>query len=180
MLLEAAAVANDYITNSSPLANMLTAAGVSAWTIKKLKEWNRVTWINNNSDKINRAISVGFALATTWGLHFAFHDDTSGIHHGGILEIGLPSASEFLNASWKTLGSYMLQQGALRGFVEHEKGLRAVDTVAEKVEENKDKLAKEVEHADDSDTTALKLREPRKVEPPPGDGPIDWKWNSKP
>lgn len=160
MLLQAAAqVAKDYIEQPSPLANMLTAAAVSAWTIKKLKEWQRIKWINENSDKINRAVSVGFALATTLGLHIAFHDDATGINHGGILELGLPSASEFFAAIWRTLGSYMLQQGALRGFMTHEAGLKAADAVADVVQDNKERIAAVVERESAPDGSVLKLRE---------------------
>ena len=180
MLLQAvtaaATSANDYLGSPSPLANMLTAAGVSAWTIKKLKEWNKVKWINDNTDKINRVVSVGFALATTVGLHFAFHDDVTGVHHGGILEVGLPSASEFLGATWRTLGSYMLQQGALRGFLTHEEGLKAADIVADTVKEKKEELAEVVLRKDD---TVLKLREPEPKPRTADDVPIDWAWNKK-
>lgn len=171
MLLQAAAqAATDYLGAPSPLANMVTAAAVSAWTIKKLKEWNRVPFINQNSDAINRTVSVGFAFITTLGLHIAFHDDATGAHHGGILEIGLPSTTEFLNALWRMLGSFMLQQGALRGFMEHEKGLKAADSVADVVQGHKEQIAAVVERADGS---VLKLRELPKVA---DEVPVEFPW----
>ncbi len=171
MLLQTVAqAANDYLGAPSPLANMVTAAGVSAWTINKLKQWDRVPWINQNSDLINRAVSVGFALATTLGLHFAFHDDTTGVHHGGILEVGLPSGGEFLGAMWRTLGSYIMQQGAVRGFIKHEEGLKAADSVADTIKAHREEIAAVVERKDES---VLKLREPRDMA---GDVPVEFPW----
>lgn len=168
LLLQAAAqVANDYLSAPSPLANMVTAAGVSAWTINKLKQWNGVPWINQNSDRINRAVSLTFALVTTAGLHIAFHDDLTGARH---VEIWLPSASEFLNAVWRTLGSYIMQQGALRGFVTHEPGLKAADAVADVVKDHKEQIAAVVER---EDASMLKLNGPAKVAE---DVPVDFPW----
>lgn len=175
MLLQAAAQVNDYLSAPSPLGNMVTAAGISAWAIHRMKEWHKIPWINDNSDKINRAISALLALATTLGLHFAFHTDTTGVHHGGIIEIGLPNATEFVEAAWRTLGSYIFQQAAVKQ-LSHEAGRKAVDVVAETVKEKKEELALEVEKASAPDGSVLGLKEPSRLK---SDDTLKWEWDKK-
>lgn len=172
MLLQAAQVASDYVSSPSVLADMVTAAGLSAWTINKLKQWKAVPWVNQNSDRINRAVSLAFALATTLGLHFAYHADPAGHHAGGILEIGLPSASEFIGTVWRTGGSYLMQQGAIRGFITHEEGLKAADAVADTIKDNKQQLAQVIER----DSSVLKLREPDRLA---AEVPVEFPWTAK-
>lgn len=173
MLQAIAQAASDYVSSPSVLADMVTAAGVSAWTIQKLKQWKSVPWINSHSDGINRAVSLGFALATTLGLHFAYHVDPTGHHAGGILEIGLPTASEFAGTIWRTGGSYLMQQAAGRGFIKHEEGLKAADAVADTIKDNRVEIAKVVERADGS---VLKLKEPAKVDL---DEHVDFPWTKR-
>jgi hypothetical protein len=177
MLLQMAAqTANDYLSSPSVLADQVTAAGLSAWLIQRLKASRQIPFINEHSDWINRVLSLGFALATTLGMHFAWHSDVS--HGGGVLLIGLPPMSEFLSGVWRTAGSFVMQQVAYRGFIKHEPGLQAVDVVAEVVAGHKEELAAVVENQDNS---VLKLKEPiSPVMPFRPDVPIDWEWGKEP
>lgn len=180
MLLEIAAAAQDYLSEPSPLADQITAAGISTWLINVMKKSNlkQFSWINEHSIFVNRAVSAGFAIVSTSGIHMLWHGNGESMSAGGTFTLVLASGwmGELQRSTWKTLGSYFMQQFATRMFFQHEKGKQAVDTVADVVEQHKEKIAEVVA---ERDTTVLKLGE-RKPPPLPKeayrDAPIDWGW----
>lgn len=174
MLLEIAAATQDYLSDPSPLADQITAAGISTWLMNLMKksEWPVFRRVTEHSTFINRAISAGFAIASTSGIHLLWHGNGDSVAAGGAFTIMLANGwmGELQRSTWKTLGSYFMQQFASRMFFEHEKGREAVDTVAEVVEGHKAELAAVVENKDPS---ILKLGTPVK-KTTEADMPIDW------
>lgn len=172
MLLEIAAAAQDYLASPPGLADQITAAGLSAWIIQKLKCWPQFKWVNQHTDQVNRIVSGVFAVGTTLGIHAIWQRTAE---TGGVLTIsGIPTMEEALPMVWKAGGSFIMQEIIYRGFMKHEPGLQAADAVADVVADNKEKLAEVVARRDD---TVLKLREPRQVA---SDVPLDFPWSQKP
>lgn len=184
MLLEIAAAAQDYLSEPSPLADQITAAGISTWLINVMKKSNlkQFDWINEHSTIVNRGVSAAFAIVSTSGIHMLWHGNGESVSAGGTFTLVLASGwmGELQRSTWKTLGSYFMQQFATRMFFQHEKGKEAVDTVAEVVKDKKEQIAAVVM---DQDTTILKLKEPirpeNRSEPTLEDRPIDWGWFTK-
>jgi hypothetical protein len=188
MFLQAAtAVAQDYLNSPSVLADQITAAGLNAWLIQRLKNWPQLTWVSENSTKINRLISVGLALATTVGIHWAWKGSISA---GGIFTLNLPPnfPQVIMSLLWRTGGSFVMQELVYQGVIKHEAGKVAADVVAGAVVEHKDELAGVVvdEGLKHDPGSLLKLADhPKPKEeapapkPPADDQPIDWNWGDK-
>lgn len=141
MLAEAVAAASDYLQSPSVLADQITAAGLTAWFIQKVKCWPQFRWVNEHSDQVNRLVSLTMALITTVGIHWAWEGSAE---KGGILTLRLPPAQEFLSLAWRTGGSFIMQELVYRGVIKHEPGQSAVDTVARELEVHKDEVAAKV------------------------------------
>jgi hypothetical protein len=192
-----AQAANDYLASPSPLADQLTAAFVSSWVIQQAKKTNLpgLGWINAHSVWVNRALSVGFAIATTSGIHAFWRGNHTG--DGGTFVLALADGwrTELGSAVWKTISSFVLQQGIYQGILKHESGASAADIVAGKVAEKGDELANVVvkEGLRNDPTSLLKLAQdtprdkknapvftpPATTAAPPAQ-PIEWNWDKKP
>lgn len=187
MLLQAAAsTASDYLHFPSVLGDQVTAGALTAWLIQKLKNSPRLTWISENSTKINRAISVTMALATTVGIHWVWKGSIS---TGGVFTLNLPPnfPQVILSVLWRAGGSFVIQELVYQNVIKHEAGKVAADVVAEKVVANKDQLAAVVvaEGLTHDPKSLLKLTDHSKageetpVVVPADDEPFDWGWNWK-
>ncbi len=84
--------------------NQAAIAVIAVHFIEMLKRSKLFPWIDEHSDKLNRAISFLIALLTSAGLQFAF---SGSLESGGSLEIKWQAAAKI----WQAIAHTALQGG---------------------------------------------------------------------
>lgn len=78
------------------------------WLIQKLKACSKIPWINQNTDKINRAVAVVLSFITAVGVQWTVQGSVS---TGGVLTVTFPAADVMIEAAIRWFQSYALQEG---------------------------------------------------------------------
>ena len=89
-------------------AQDMLGAAVLANTIIEVFKWLRfIPWVNRNSDRLNRILSVIIAVGYTAGFHFAVSGSFS---TGGSITFTFPALKTLLDVLVDSAGSYGLQE----------------------------------------------------------------------
>lgn len=93
------------------LGQRAAMAYVAAMVIDWLKRTNWVPWINHNTDKLNRVVSIVAAIGQTAGFNFIFEGT---LDAGGILHVSIPSLSAIVHFATDSVYTFAAQEFAYK------------------------------------------------------------------
>lgn len=96
----------------APVGHQIEAAALAVGAIELLKRLSFMPWINRNSDKLNRFISIVIALAYTGGFTVATEGSLLG---GGHIVLSFAGAAGLLHLLGGSGQQYMIQELLYRG-----------------------------------------------------------------
>lgn len=98
------------ITNQA--LEQLVIARVAVRLIEILKQWNKLPWVNEKSDAINKAISWFIAIATSAGIRVA---SSGSVDDGWVIQITVPSMQVLVQFAVGAVYQQMMQEAWYRG-----------------------------------------------------------------
>ncbi len=97
--------------DASPFATQLTYSATIVWVLERLKQCPRLSWINSNSDSVNRTLAVIGAFVAAVGVHYTLNGTLVG---GSTITLVIPPASLLLSGLGHWFQSFVIQESVYR------------------------------------------------------------------
>lgn len=94
---------------TSVVATQFGGAAACAYLLNIIQQWNKVPWITEHTQGINRIVRAVLALVATIGISWAWSSGVAGSH---ILQITIPSGHDLIFGAWHWFTQYAMTQVA--------------------------------------------------------------------
>lgn len=86
------------------VTTQLTVAMVVSYGLERLKQWQRIPWVTQETAKLNRILAAGAAAAAAVGIHASFSQEA------GVLTITGLTLAGIAHFGWQWLSSFVFQE----------------------------------------------------------------------
>ncbi len=104
--------------DESTLTHQFAISAVIVYVVERLKYWPSFRWIDTDTDRVNRIVSIAAALFTAVGLQISM---AGSFHAGGTLTITWPSVAQMYDAGTHFVAQMAMQELMYRGAIKKAK-----------------------------------------------------------
>ena len=98
----------------------LAMSAIIVWLIQRVKSSQKIPWVHNTTDRLNRILAMILAVIASFGIHFE-PIQRDAITHSATIHITGLGVSSIADGIWGSVQNFVLQQLTYHGFVKNGK-----------------------------------------------------------